>query len=352
MRSYALVEFGEPFQAIERPDPTPQGMEVLLRVRRAGVCHSDVHIRHGYFDMGDGVKFHMADRGMKPPITLGHEVFGEIVAVGDAVRDSDDAPIGASRLLFPWLGCGACARCDDERDNDCMAMRAIGVLQDGGYATHVLAPHSKYLVDIGDLDPNVATPYACSGLTVFSALKKAAPIADDEWLAIFGAGGLGLTAIAIAKAMGVAQVVAIDIDQAKLDAARAIGANAAMTSDEGRERLAAITGGALVGTVDTVGTPSTAALAIGATTKTGRYVSVGLHGGAAKLSMPYLAQRALTVRGSYVGSLGELKELIALAKTGAIKPIPVSTRPLEEASRTLDDLEAGKIVGRVVLTTE
>ena len=211
MRSYALVEFGQPFQAIDREDPTPTGTEVVIKVRRSGVCHSDVHIRHGYFDFGDGRKFRMQDRGMKLPQALGHEVFGDVVAHGpDALDEAAAHPVGAPRLVFPWIGCENCEDCHDGRQNDCLNMAAIGVLRDGGYATHVVVPHPKFLVDIGDIDPTIATPYACSGLTVYTALKKALPVGENGWLAVMGAGGLGLNAIAIARAMGVNHIVAVD----------------------------------------------------------------------------------------------------------------------------------------------
>lgn len=353
MKAFELVEFGKPFQAVEREDPTPTGTEVVVRVRRSGVCHSDIHIRHGYFDYGEGRKMEMAERGMKLPLTLGHEVFGEVVGAGPA---AGAVPIGASRLVFPWIGCQTCDRCRAGRDNDCTAMSAIGILRNGGYATHVVVPHPKYLVDIGDLDPTLATPHACSGLTVYAALKKTGltetALKPDEWLAVFGAGGLGLNAVAIGKALGAQNLVAIDLSAEKLAAAAELGATATMTIDEGAERLKQITGGKLMAAVDTVGAPSTVEMSIEAMMKTGAHVIVGLHGGSAKLPIPMLAQKAMSLRGSYVGSLEDLKELIALVQTGRVAPMPVSTRPLETASDTLDDLEAGRITGRVVLTTD
>lgn len=349
MESYALVEFGKPFKKLERETPTPKDTEVVLKVRCAGVCHSDVHLKHGYFDYGDGRRFDVRDRGMALPMALGHEVYGEVVAAGP---NASDAPIGAARLVFPWIGCGVCVDCRDGRENDCLKMRPIGVLRDGGYASHVVVPHPRYLVDIDGLEPTSATPFACSGLTVFSALKKAIPVRDGEWLAIGGAGGLGLMAVSVARAMGIERIVSIDKDQSKLDAATELGAEAAMHIDEGIERLREITGGELRAAVDTVGVEATATLSIEALRKGGRYIIVGLHGGSAKVPLPMLAQKALTVRGSYVGSLGELKELIELVRTGDVAPIPVATRPLADASKTVDDLEAGRIVGRVVLTND
>lgn len=352
MLSYALVEFGKPLQAIERPDPEPTGTEVLLRVRRCGVCHSDIHIAEGFFDLGESGKFYMTDRGMKLPVTLGHEILGEVVKGGP---EAGEVPIGRTMLVNPWIGCGKCRACLEERDNDCTQMRSLGVYRDGGYATHVIVPHPKYLIDVEGLDPDIVAPYACSGLTVYSALKKALPVREDEWLAIMGAGGLGLSAVTIAKAMGAPNVISVDIDDAKLEAARELGADRTLNPkahEDPLDELRRLAEGRLFAAVDTVGSGATSSLAIHALHKTGRYVVVGLYGGTLKVPLPYLPQRTLTLRGSYVGSNAELRELIDLVKTGRVKPIPVATRPLAEAERTLRDLAEGRIVGRVVLTTE
>lgn len=350
MRSYALVEPGKPFQVIDKPDPKPAGTEVLLKVTRAGVCHSDIHISDGYFDLGGGKVLNIVDRGQKFPITLGHEVLGEVVALGP---DAKGVTIGQTMLVHPWLGCGECSACKAEQENLCPTMRSIGIFRDGGYASHCMVPNPKYLVDIGDVDPTVATPYSCSGVTVYSALKKALPVRDDEWLAIMGAGGLGLSAVTIAKAMGVKNVISVDIDDAKLEAAKGMGASAVLNTKKAENAVAElqkIAGGELKAVVDTVGGEATSGLALAAIRKGGRYVLVGLYGGQVTISLPTIPMRAISILGSYVGSLGELKELMEIVKSGKVKPIPIETRPVETAYQTLQDLKAGKIVGRVVLT--
>ncbi|MEO1687210.1 MAG: alcohol dehydrogenase [Pseudomonadota bacterium] len=352
MKAWQLVEYSKPFEEVELPDPVPTGTQVLLRVRRCGVCHSDVHIGHGYFDMGEGTKFQLKDRGMKLPLTLGHEVLGEAVAAGP---DAPNPPIGRTMLVNPWIGCGDCDACNEERDNDCIKMRALGVVRDGGYATHIMVDHPRFLVDVEGLDPSEATPYSCSGVTVYSGLKKALPIREGEWLAVLGAGGLGLAAVNIAKAMGAANVVAVDLDDAKLETAREMGADAVLnlgSVENGVAALTEIAGGELTAVLDTVGAEPTSQLGIHALKKTGRYVIVGLHGGGLKMPLPMLPQKAMTLRGSYVGSTRDLEELIALAKAGKVRAVPIEERPMEAASETLAQLERGEIVGRVVLTTE
>ncbi|MEM7176793.1 MAG: alcohol dehydrogenase [Pseudomonadota bacterium] len=352
MKSYDLVTFGEPMQARERPDPVPQGTEVLVRVRRCGVCHSDLHLRQGFFDLGEDGEFRVADRGMTLPMALGHEVLGEVVAAGP---DAVDAPIGETMLVHPWIGCGECRHCHDGRENDCAAMKPIGILRDGGYATHVIVPHPRFLVDVSGLDLSEVTPYACSGVTVYNALKKALPIAEDEALAIIGAGGLGLNAVALARAMGVARVISVDVDDAKLRVAREMGADRILNSgdvDDPVASLQELAEGRLLGVVDTVGMPATARLGLAALSKLGRYVVVGLYGGTLKVPLPWLPTRALTIRGSYVGSARDLRELIALVRTGKVKALPTTERPLSEVNEALDDLEAGRVTGRLVLSTD
>ncbi len=347
--SYDVVEFGKPLQAQERPMPEPKGTEVLLRVRRAGVCHSDVHISEGYFDLGEEGVLRMEDRGIQLPKALGHEVAGDVVAVGP---DAEGVSVGQTMLVFPWIGCRECQACKEDRENDCVTSRFIGLHQDGGYATHVLVEDPRFLIDIEGMDLDTVTPHACSGLTVFSGLKKMGPVRDDEWIAIMGCGGLGLNAIAIAKAMGYRQVVAIDNVAAKLETAKQMGADQVLDSSEDGavEKLQAMTGNKLTGVVDTVGVPSTSYIAVRALTKTGRYIVLGLHGGDLKMPLPWLPQKALTIGGCHVGCSGDLKELLGLVRAGKVKELPVESRPLSAVGQSLDDLRQGKVTGRIVLS--
>jgi D-arabinose 1-dehydrogenase-like Zn-dependent alcohol dehydrogenase len=347
MLSYDVVEWGKPLEKRERETPKPTGTEVLLKLRYCGVCHSDVHIRDGYFDMGGGKRFHMSERGMQPPLTLGHEPYGTVIAAGPEARD---VPIGQDRLVCPWIGCGDCARCREGQDNHCMAPRWIGIQRPGGYADHLLIPHPRYLVDASGIDPAWAATLACSGLTSYSAASSLAPIPRDEWVAVMGAGGLGLMAIAILRAMGHERIVAVDIDESKLKAARSGGAVATVDGrdPDAAKKLKEIAGGPLYGAIDLVNNTGTVSLALGALRKGGRLILVGLYGGEIPLSLVAVVQRALTIKGSNVGTVAELKAVVDLARSGRLKPIPIEKRPLSEVSRTLDELKAGKIIGRVV----
>ena len=346
VQSYDITEWGKPLQKAIRDVPVPTGTEVLVKLKYCGVCHSDVHIRDGYFDMGGGKKFQMSDRGMKPPITMGHEPYGTVVSAGP---DAGPVPTGQDRLVFPWTGCGKCARCVAGQDNLCAAPQYIGIQRSGGYAQYLLVPHPRYLVDATGVDPRYAPILACSGLTTYSAVNKLKPFTADDWIVVMGAGGLGLMTVAMLRAMGHERIVSCDIDASKFEAARAAGAAETFNPADADTpaKLLALPGG-VYGTVDLVGATQTAQVAMTALRKGGRYIMVGLYGGEIVLSMVGTVQRALTVQGSYVGNVAELREVVALAQSGKLKPIPIETRPMSEISRTLDELKAGSVIGRVV----
>jgi D-arabinose 1-dehydrogenase-like Zn-dependent alcohol dehydrogenase len=351
MQSYDVVEWGKPLQKAMRETPKPAGTEVLIKLKYSGVCHSDVHIRDGYFELGGGKRFYMTERGLKLPVTLGHEPYGQVVAAGP---DARDVPLGQDRLVCPWTGCGACAKCLTGDDNLCMTPRFLGVARPGGYADHVIVPHPRYLVDASGVDPAFAATLACSGLTTYGAIQRAKPFAVEDWVVVIGAGGLGLQCISILRALGHANVAAVDIDASKLTAARAAGAKEGIDSrDKGAlAKLQQMSGGGTQAVIDLVGAAETAILGIASLKKGGRYVVCGLFGGEIPLSLVPLAQRCIAVQGSYVGTVAELKEVVALARSGKLKPIPIETRPFDQAERTLAELKDGKIVGRVVLAVQ
>jgi D-arabinose 1-dehydrogenase-like Zn-dependent alcohol dehydrogenase len=347
MLSYDVVQWGKPLEKRERETPVPNGTEVLVKLKYCGVCHSDVHIRDGYFDLGGGRRLHMSERGMVPPVTLGHEPYGTVIAAG---KDATDAPIGSDRLIFPWIGCGACLRCREGLDNYCMAPNMVGIQRPGGYADHLIVPHPRYLIDAAGVDPVWAATLSCSGLSTYSAVSKLAPMPPDEWIAVIGAGGLGLSAIGMLRALGHERIVSVDIDDAKLTAALAAGTSNTLNTrkSDAQQNLKDITHGALYGAVDFVGSGVTAELALSALRKGGKLILVGLFGGEIKLSIASTILRAITVQGSHLGSVAELNAVVALARQGRIKPIPIETRPISEVSRTLDELKAGSVLGRVV----
>jgi D-arabinose 1-dehydrogenase-like Zn-dependent alcohol dehydrogenase len=347
MRSQQIVEYGKPLEAREKPEPRPQGAEVLLRIAASGVCHSDLHIWDGFFELGGARKADIT-RGRSLPFTMGHEIVGEVAALGPEARG---VKLGDRRIAYPWIGCGQCPICARGDDHLCAKPRQLGVQLDGGYASHVLVPDARYLYDYGAVPSELACTYACSGITAYGALKKVRDVVRGQQLLIVGAGGVGFAGLMLAQAMLEARIVVADIDEAKLEAAKAAGADHVVNaaSDGARREVMGLTGGGAAAVVDFVGSAKSAAFGFSCLAANASMVVVGLFGGAFELSTALLPLKNLTLRGSITGSPAEMAELMALVKAGKVKPLPVATRPLDQAQRTLDDLRAGRILGRIVL---
>ena len=350
MQSYDVCECGAPLRLMERPTPKPTGTEVLLKVLAAGVCHSDLHIWDGYYELGGGKKLQLLERGIKLPLTMGHENVGEVVAFGP---DAKGVKIGEKRLAHPWMGCGECKVCKRGDENMCLTPRNLGVFSNGGYATHLMVPHPRYLFDIGDMPPEKAAPLACSGITAYSALKKVGEtVLREEPIVIIGAGGVGLMGLTLAKAMGGKGTIIVDIDAGKREAAMKAGAIATVDgkAPDAVKQIQALTKGGAWAVIDFVGSSATAKLGSDALIKGGKLIIVGLFGGDITVPTPFFPMRAMTIQGSYVGSLTDMRELLDLVRRTGLPPVPLATRPLSEVNAALNDLRAGKVVGRVVVT--
>jgi D-arabinose 1-dehydrogenase-like Zn-dependent alcohol dehydrogenase len=350
MRSFQVCRCGEPMQFAERIDPKPVGHEVLLKVLAAGVCHSDLHIWEGFYDLGHGKKLLLQERGVKLPLTMGHENVGEVVAVGPRARG---VKVGDKRLVYPWIGCGTCMVCKRGDEQLCTSPRFLGVYRDGGYATHLLVPHPRYLLNYGSrMKPEQAAPLACSGVTAYGALKKLGSLVKSEPVVVIGAGGLGLICIAIIKAMKGKGAIAVDIDPVKREAAKRAGAFATVdpNAPDAVAQLQAAAKGPVWAAIDFVGNSQTAQLAVDSLIKGGKLIVVGLFGGDITLSLPLIPIRAMTIQGSYTGSLKELNELIKLVRNRPLPLVPTKTTALDSAQHVIADIKAGKVIGRTVLT--
>ena len=205
MRAALWKDYGV-IDVCDVPKPAPGPGAALLRVMSAGLCATDLHVYTGKIVYG------------KPPHILGHEIAGVVQEIGPR---ADPAWLGRRVVVETSVGCGHCERCLNEEDNLCAQGAAIGVRQPGGFGSHVLVPHPRHLVDPGGLDPAVAATYACSGLTVYSAIRKIMPLPPDKPVVVIGAGGLGLSAIAILKALGHRNIICVDVAEAKRQAALA-----------------------------------------------------------------------------------------------------------------------------------
>ena len=347
MNSYQIVEWGKPLQLRLREKPEPQGEEVLVKIAAAGVCHSDLHIRDGFFDLGGGRRLTAEQFGSKLPLTLGHEMAGTVAALGPQAVGPE---VGTPVVVYPWIGCGVCTACLEERDTDCEAQRSLGTRRDGGFAEYVIVPKGRYVVPTGNVDLKLASTFACSGLTAYGALKKMPHMSANDRLLIIGAGGLGLASIAIAPLVTDAVLVVADLDPIKLAAATQQGAQLVFDTrtPAAAAALKLAAGGPIRGIIDFVGSRETAELAMAVAVKGTVIVIVGMMGGSLEIPLALLSPRNLTIRGSHVGTLDELKALLQFAQEGRLPAIPVTTRPMSEINEILDDLEARRFVGRVV----
>ncbi|WP_178126482.1 MULTISPECIES: zinc-binding dehydrogenase [Pseudomonas] len=350
VKAQTVIEFGSPL--VERTSllSPPTGKQVRVRIRACGLCHSDLHFHEGHLNLGAGNSLALSDLGVTPPFVLGHEPSGEIVDFG-ADSGLDSADLGRAVIVYPWIGCGHCELCNNGQDHQCAQPQVIGMQQPGGQADHLIVPDARFLIDATGVDPLLAGSYACSGLTSYSALKKVERLRED-WIGIIGVGGVGMMALAVAKAMGFRKVAAIDVNDQRLGVARdEFGADLIINSKapEAAQTLLDATGG-LAGVIDFVGSTDTADLAIGLLKINGELVVVGMFGGELRVPLPILSIKQLNLRGSFVGSVDELNELMSYVRAGKVKPIPAVAMPVHQVNDAITQLKAGKVDGRIVLT--
>jgi alcohol dehydrogenase, propanol-preferring len=346
MHRQSLTAYGAPLCETVAEAPRPQDTEVLVRVHRCGVCHSDLHMQDSFFTLSDGKQLDLR-AGRTLPFTLGHEIAGTVESAGPDA----DAKVGDEVAVYPWIGCGQCLACKFGDENICAAPRHLGITIDGGYATHVLVPHPRYLIDYAPLSPSYAGALMCSGLTAYAALKRLTDRAGRAPLLLVGLGGVGLMGLALTRAMyGTAPYVA-DIDATKREAALAAGAKEAFDPSDPNARKALLkASGGIYAAVDFAGSDKSLNFATSVLAKGGKVVVTGLIGGGYSTAVAMFPLKAMAIEGTQTGSLDEARELIDLVRAQNIAPPPITERPLDQASQTLDDLRAGKIVGRVVLT--
>ncbi len=346
MRCQAVTAYGQKLETMERETPAPGPGEAVVKIVRSGVCHSDVHIHDGYFDMGGGAKL---PAPMPLPGVLGHEIEGEVAALGAGVVGP---AIGSRVAVYPWIGCGQCAACKRGDQHYCTgANRNLGIRLWGGFADHVLVPDADALIPLKNVDAGVGGLAMCSGLTAFSALKKIGAPDPSEPIVLLGLGGVGLMGLALAKALLPNPLIAMDIDPAKRENALKRGAAEAIDpADPAAVKAFQKASGGAYAAIDFVGAPATYNTAIQIVRRGGHYVVVGLFGGAVTVPLATIPMRAIAIQGSYVGSLAEARELVALLETGKVDAPLMDVRPLSAATQALADLREGKVMGRVVLT--
>lgn len=349
MEVWALTEWNRPLEKIQQPIPVPKGTEILIKVTHAGLCHSDLHTAEGFYEMGGGKRFYVKDRGIQLPVALGHEILGEVIAIGP---DTRSVPIGSRQIVYPWLGCGSCTRCSQNQDNLCAAQRGLGTLRNGGFAEYVIVPQPKYLFDLGDLDPAFACTFGCSGITTLSAVSKILPLPPQEPVVLIGGGGLGLAAVSVLRAFGHENIVVADIDDEKLAAASSAGATKTVNSGNSSASgdILKVTNGPVLAVIDFVNNSITANMVNGLLAKGAKWVQVGVMGGSIELSLVANIFKGLTIYSNITGNLEELQTVVQLAKEGKLYPVPVQTMEWNSVNEAMDLLRAGKATGRIVLT--
>ncbi|MEJ0049044.1 MAG: alcohol dehydrogenase catalytic domain-containing protein [Rhodospirillales bacterium] len=203
MKALQITAYGAPLTYHEVPRPAVAGRQVLVRVTHCGMCHSDVHLHSGNFVIGDGQLQSIAGNHTLP-FTLGHEIEGVVEEIGPDAELPPGVPLGTRCGVYPWIGCGHCPACLRGEEQLCDTPAALGVQKAGGYAEFVLVPEGRYLIPAEGLAPGHAGMLMCSGLTAYAALQRMRLAGSMEPWLLIGAGGLGLSAILLARAMDLA----------------------------------------------------------------------------------------------------------------------------------------------------
>ena len=318
IRSLRLVAFGEPLREVELPDPEPGPDDVVVEVRAAGICHSDAHYRAG--------------RGTIPalPLTLGHEIAGVVVACGSNVTEP---ALGARVAVHYLVSCGTCRRCHAYGEQFCETGGMIGKEHDGGQSERVVIPARNAIAIPDSVSDEIAAVMMCSTATSFHALQLAA-LQRGESVAILGFGGLGISAVELARAMGAGDVQVIDQVREKLDAAAALGAKP-MAADELHDVDVIL---------DFTGHPPLLSTAVRALAPGGRLVLVAINARHFECD-PYrdVLGKEARVIGCSDHTRVELVELMRLAETGTIDLSRAITRrvPFEAGTinAVLDELD-------------
>jgi propanol-preferring alcohol dehydrogenase len=334
MKAAVVHEFGKPLKIEEVPVPQPAPGQVLVKIAATGVCHTDLHAAEGDWPVKP-----------KPPFIPGHEGVGTVAAAGTGVKHIKEG----DRVGVPWLytACGHCKHCLGGWETLCLEQQNTGYSVNGGFAEYVVADPNY----VGYLPGNVGfveiAPILCAGVTVYKGLKVT-DTKPDDWVVISGVGGLGHLAVQYAKAMGL-NVIAVDIDDAKLELARRQGASLAVNART-HDPVAFVkkeVGGAQ-GVLVTAVSPKAFEQAIGMVGRGGTVSLTGLPPGDFPLSIFDTVLNGITVRGSIVGTRLDLQEALNFAAEGKVKAT-VATAALDDINQIFARMHHGDIQGRIVL---
>ncbi|HFR3434631.1 TPA: alcohol dehydrogenase AdhP, partial [Streptococcus suis] len=309
--------------------------EALVQIEYCGVCHTDLHVANGDF-------------GKVPGRVLGHEGIGIVTEIAPGVTS---LKVG-DRVSVAWFfqGCGMCEYCTTGRETLCRTVKNAGYSVDGGMAEQCIVT-ADYAVKVPEgLDPAQASSITCAGVTCYKAIKEA-HLEPGQWIAIYGAGGLGNLAVQYAKKVFNAHVIAVDINNNKLELAKEVGADVTINGLEVEDvpgYIKEITGGGVHSTVVTAVSKVAFNQAIDSVRAGGYVVAVGLPSEYMDLSIVKTVLDGIKVVGSLVGTRKDLEEAFHFGAMGLVVPV-VQKRPVEDAEAVFNEMVAGTIQGRMVL---
>ncbi len=336
MKAAVVTEFHKPLEIKQMPIPTPGPEDVLVKMMVTGVCHTDLHAVHG-------------DWPVKPqlPRIPGHEGIGEVVALGNNVKNLKLGDI----VGIPWLhtACGYCEYCITGRETLCESQQNSGYSVDGSFGEYALMDARYTIVVPSEVDPIVAAPLFCAGVTTYKALKVSG-VKPGEWVSIVGVGGLGHVAIQYAKAMGMKVIGVVPPNDPSGKLAKECGADLVYDGpgDQAGEWIKERTQGGVQGVIVTAVAKAPFSQALKSIKRGGKVVPVGLPPESMEISIFDTVLNGHEIAGSIVGTRKDLIETLDFARNGQIKPV-ITVKKLEEINEIFDDMLAGKINGRVVI---
>jgi len=335
MRAAVVEAFGRPLVIRDLPVPAPGPGQILVRTEACGVCHTDLHAARGDWPAKP-----------TPPFVPGHEGIGLVVALGAGVTGVHEG----ERVGVPWLysACGHCEYCLSAWETVCASAEYGGYTKNGGFAEYILAD-AAYVAHVpAGLSAVAAAPIICAGVTTYKGIKET-EARPGEWLAVSGIGGLGHLAVQYAKVMGL-NVVAIDVDDAKLEHATRLGADFVLNANAPDlvEALHARIGAGAHGVLITAPTLSAFHQGVALTRKRGTCVLVGLPPGEFPVPLFDIVANRITIRGSFVGTRQDMAEALAFAADGKVAA-DVELQPLSAINDVLDRLANGRVASRVVI---
>lgn len=340
MKAARLHAYGQGLTIEDIPAPTPDDGQVVIRIEGAGFCHSDIHVIDGEIRILP-----------RMPVTLGHENAGRVAAIGAGVKSVNE---GDAVAVFGGWGCGICAYCVTGHEQLCSRPSWVGLSQyDGGYAEYLLVPREQHLVKLEHLTPEVAAPLTDAALTPYRAIRKALPFLEpDHHVLVIGVGGLGQYGLKLLHLLSGCPIIAVDVSELKLARARELGAAVVLDgrSPDLGATIKQLTGGeGVAAAFDFAGSDQTLALAVASTRSLGKVTQVGLAGGTARLKVLENSAFEVLFEATLWGTIKELREVLALAESGRLSPIPIEIEPLDRINEVYSRVKRGAVEGRVVI---